>query len=171
MSGSAKAGTTAERQQVRVVDAEEHGCARPSEARVIRSVFPFDKATWRSATPTFGLFHGCRDSPAVHMTQVVGTSSGGSQCLPSSRRPKRLVQPTFWFLPSHPADAPPIRILDPVLTGQERGLRDMANSILEAISNEFASAVRLLPARQRTTLTQTGTWQTQDGAASSGLAQ
>jgi hypothetical protein len=31
-------------------------------------------------------------------------------------------------------------ILDPVLRGQERGLQDMANSILETISNEFAYA-------------------------------
>ena len=31
-------------------------------------------------------------------------------------------------------------ILDPVLTVQEGGLQDMANSILETISSEFASA-------------------------------
>ena len=39
-------------------------------------------------------------------------------------------------VPSHLADAPSVHILDPV---QERGSPDMANSVLETISSEFAS--------------------------------
>ena len=49
-----------------------------------------------------------------------------------------LVKPSG--VPSHLADAFSVAIRDPALRVQEKGLLDMGNSMVETISNEFASA-------------------------------
>jgi hypothetical protein len=58
MSGSAKAGTTAERQKVRAVDANECARARSSEARVRRTVFLLDKDWVENRVPHAGFARG-----------------------------------------------------------------------------------------------------------------
>jgi hypothetical protein len=95
---------------------------------------PPKRASGESFSPLTKDLHGSRQLLPWDFFLFVRYSGGSRETF---KRRKRLVYPTFWFLPSHLADAPSVPILDPVLRVQ---VLNMTDSILETISSEFASA-------------------------------